>query len=404
VPSIIALALLAAMSLSLLAAPVLGADWSTLERVTDQRGTRLDSLHQLAADRGRFHVVHPRIGPGATDDRVLYQGSDDQGESWSDPTPLFQATSAHRQVVPNLAIDASRDTVAVAWRVSGPEGHAMLLRVSRDGGRTFGKRKDIFSTRRDDGIGVPAVAIDPKGRFVVIAWTDRHSRKIRLRMSRDGGRTFGDARTVGRTNLSIDCRGRLIDGLVGLTASQRFIHVAWSDAPKRRCQADRIQTRRSGDQGRTWESARTITSRRSYGWPELDARRRTLMATVQAPGGDVIVARSGDDGVSWADRLVKAPKGSNFSAADVVLLPDGKAMITYVNERVRRAKLLATKVVSRWSPDDGTSLRKPRTVAGEAKRLRMAPNIATDGHGVSIVLQSGPLSGSPRNVFITRLR
>jgi hypothetical protein len=34
----------------------------------------------------------------------------------------------------------------------------------------------------------------------------------------------------------------------------------------------------------------------------------------------------------------------------------------------------------------------------------MAPNIATDGHGVSIVLQSGPLSGSPRNVFITRLR
>jgi hypothetical protein len=116
------------------------------------------------------------------------------------------------------------------------------------------------------------------------------------------------------------------------------------------------------------------------------------------------VARSGDDGVSWSERLVKAPKGSNFSAADVVLLPDGKAMITYVNERVRRAKLLATKVVSRWSPDDGASLRKPRTVAGEAKRLRMAPNIASDGEGVSIVLQSGPLSGSPRNVFITRLR
>jgi hypothetical protein len=117
------------------------------------------------------------------------------------------------------------------------------------------------------------------------------------------------------------------------------------------------------------------------------------MATVQAPGGDVIVARSGDDGASWTDRLLKAPKGSNFSAADVVLLPDRKAMITYVNERVRRAKLLATKVVSRWSPDDGTSLRKPRTVAGEAKRLRMAPNIATDGHGVSIVLAVGTALG-----------
>jgi hypothetical protein len=398
------LALLAALSPTLLGSPAFGAGWTTLKRVTDERGSRLDSLHQLAADRGVFHIVHPRIGPGATDDRVFYQHSDDQGETWSDPWPLFQATNLHRQVVPNLALDASRETVAVAWRVSGPDGHSMLLRVSRDGGRTFGKRKDIFSTKRDHGIGVPAVAVDARGRVVVVGWTDRHSRKVMLRTSRDGGRTFGEARAVGRTNLSIDCRRRLTDGLVGLAASQRSIHVAWSDAPTRRCQASRIQARRSGDHGRTWETARTLTARRSYGWPELDARGRTVMASVQAPGGDVIVARSGDDGASWADRLLKAPKGANFSAADVVLLPDRKAIITYVNERVRRARLLATKVVSRWSPDDGTSLHKPRTVAGEARRLRIAPNIASDGEGVSVVLQSGPLSGSPRNVFISRLR
>jgi hypothetical protein len=34
----------------------------------------------------------------------------------------------------------------------------------------------------------------------------------------------------------------------------------------------------------------------------------------------------------------------------------------------------------------------------------MAPNIATDGEGVSIVLQSGPLSGTPKNLFSSRLR
>jgi hypothetical protein len=404
VPSTIVLALLASLAATLLAAASVAADWTTLKRVTDERGSRLDSLHQLAADRGIFHIVHPRIGPGATDDRVFYQRSDDQGETWSQPWPLFQATTMHRQVVPNLALDASRETVAVVWRVSGPEGHAMLLRVSRDGGRTFGKRKGIVSTKRDHGIGVPAVAVDVGGRVIVVAWTDRHDRTIMLRSSRDGGRTFGDARSVGRTNLSIDCRRRLTDGLVGLAASLRSIHVAWSDAPTRRCQASRIQARRSGDHGRTWEAARTVTARRSYGWPELDARGRTVMATVQAPGGDVIVARSGNDGASWADRLLKAPRGANFSAADVVLLPERKAMITYVNERIRRARLLATKVVSRWSPDDGTSLRRPRTVAGEARRLRIAPNIAGDGEGVSIVLQSGPLSGLPRNVFVSRLR
>jgi hypothetical protein len=403
-PSVAVLALSYALSFTLLGASAAAAGWSTLKRVTDERGSRFDSLHQLAADRGIFHVVHPRVGPGATDDRVFYQRSDDQGETWSDLSPLFQATSTHRQVVPNLALAARGDTVAAAWRVSGPGGHALLMRVSHDGGRTFGKRKDIFDTKRADGIGVPAVAVSSRGRVVVAAWTDRHTRRILLRTSRDGGRTFGDARAIGRTNLSIDCRGRLTDGLVGLAASSRFIHVAWSVAPAKRCQASSIQARRSDDKGRTWEAARVVTSRRSYGWPELDARARTVMATVQAPGGDVIVARSTDDGASWSDRLLKAPKGANFSAADIVLLPDRKAMVTYVNERIRRAKLIATKVVSRWSPDDGASLRKPRTVAGEARRLRMAPNIAADGEGVSIVLQSGPLSGSPRNLFTSRLR
>ena len=317
---------------------------------------------------------------------------------------LFQATGAQRQVVPNLALAARGHTVVAAWRVSGPDGHALLLRVSRDGGQTFGGRKTVFTTRREDGIGVPAVAVASGGRVVVVAWTDRHTRQVLLRSSRDGGRTFGDARAMGRTQLSIDCRRRLTDGLVGLAASARFIHVAWSEAPTRRCQASSIRARRSGDKGRTWEAARIVTSRRSYGWPELDARGRTVMATLQAPGGDVIVARSSDDGASWSDRLLKAPRGSNFSAADIVLLPGRKAMLTYVNERIRRARLVATKVVSRWSPDDGASLREPRTVAGEARRLRMAPNIASDGQGVSIVLQSGPLSGSPRNVFTSRLR
>ena len=397
-------AMLCALLLSLLPATAIGAGWSTLKRVTDERTSRFDSLHQLAADSGTFHVVHPRVGPNTTDDRVFYQRSDDHGKTWTDVSTLFQATNTQRNVVPNLAIAAKGDVVAVAWRVSGPEEHAMFVRVSRDGGRSFGQRKDIFATRRDDGIGVPAVAIGSKGRVVVVAWTDRATRRVLLRTSRDGGRTFGDARTLGRTGLSIDCRERLTDGLVGLAASRRFIHAAWSDAPTRRCQASSIETRRSGDRGRTWEPARTVTSRRSYGWPELDARGRTVMATVQAPSGDVIVARSADDGSSWSDRLLKAPRGYSFSAADVVLLPDRKAIITYVNERLRKAKLLGTKVVSRWSPDDGASLRQPKIVAAEAKRLRMAPNIATDGTRVGIVVQSGPLSGSPRNLYISRLR
>ncbi len=397
-------ALLLALLAILLPATAMAGGWTTMKRVTDERSSRLDSLHQLSADRGQLHLVHPRTGPGEIDDRVFYQRSADGGASWSDVDPIFTATRALRHVVPNLALAARGDVVAVAWRAHGPRRHTLLIRVSRDGGDSFAEPEIVFSTRNKDGIGVPAVAVGAAGRLVTVAWTDRAKGRVRVRASRDAGRTFGDARTIGRTGLSIDCRDRLTDGLVGLVASKRIVHLAWSLAPRGRCQASSVAVRSSDDRGRTWGPPRTITQRRSYGWPELDARGRTVMATVQSTDGGVVLARSADDGVNWDDRRLKAPRGYSLSAADVVLMDGRKAMITYVKERVRRSRLLTTEVVSRWSPDDGVSLRRARTVAPEAERLRMAPNIASIGRQVAIVLQSGPMSGSTRNLYVTRLR
>lgn len=403
-PLIAAVAFLLASLPLMLPGVALGADWSDLKRVTDERGSRLDSLHQLAASQGTLHLVHPRIGGAGTRDRVLYQRSEDGGSNWSDPTTLFAVTKSDRTVVPNLALGSGSRGVAVAWRVKGPGEDTLYVRASRNGGRSFEDRVGIFSSKRDDGIGVPAVTVAAGGKVVAVAWTDRANGKIKLRSSRDGGRTFGRVRILGQTGLSIDCRERVSDGLVGLAASTDTIHLAWSEAPAGKCQASSIKIRTSSDQGRTWSRARTVTQRRSYGWPELDARGGSVLATVQSPGGDIIVARSADGGQNWADRLVKAPRGANFSAADVVLLPGGRAMITYVNERLRKSRLISTKVVSRWSPDGGASLGKPRTVAPDAERLRMAPNIAANEKQVTIVVQSGPLSGSVRNLYVSRLR
>jgi hypothetical protein len=396
-------ALLVGLLLSLLPGPAQAAGWTTLRRVTDEPGSRLDSLHQLAADRGRLHLVYPRIGPGLTDDRILYQRSRD-GAAWSEDATLFEATKTWSSVAPNLALAARGGVVAAVWRVAGPDEHALFVRVSRDGGRSFRKRELLFTTSADAGIGVPAVAVASGGRVIAVAWTDRANGKIKLRVSPDRGATFGKTRILGRTRLSIDCRRDLTDGLVGLAASDRVLHAAWSESPKRQCQASSIRARTSDDAGVRWSEARTVTDRRSYGWPELDARGDTVLATVQATSGDIIVSRSGDAGGSWDDRLVKAPKGHSFSAADVVLLARGRGMITYVNETVRRARLVSTKVVTRWSPDDGATLRQPKAVTPEARRLRMAPNLAAIRQSVTIVVQSGPLSGSPRNVFASRRR
>ena len=109
-PFIAGVATLLALLLTLPPATAVGAGWTTLKRVTDVRGSRLDSLHQLSAERGTFHLVHPDIGPNDADDRVLYQRSDDGGAGWTDPATLFLAAPGRRHVVPNLALATGGQT------------------------------------------------------------------------------------------------------------------------------------------------------------------------------------------------------------------------------------------------------------------------------------------------------
>jgi hypothetical protein len=285
--------------------------------------------------------------------------------------------------------------------VNGPDENSLFVRVSRDGGASWGVRDEIFTTTKSKGIGVPAVAVGDD--FVAVAWTDRANGRVKLRVSRDDGRTFKSTTTIGQTAMSIDCKKRITDGLVGMAAAGRRLHVAWSHAPRKACQAAAIKVRSSANRGRSWSPRRSITNKRNYGWPELDARGRTVLATVQSPTGGVIVARSGRNGRNWNDRMIRAPKGHSYSAADVVLLPGSTALMTYVDERIRKQRLVSTTVVSRRSPDDGRRWKGLKAVAPGAKRLRMAPNVTANGKRAAIVVQSGPLDGSPRNIYVSRL-
>ena len=386
----------------LIPSAVVGADWSPQGRVSGVRGSRLDSLHQLAASRGSLHLAHPRIGPNKTDDRVVYQRSIDGGASWTRERTLFSASLRRRHVVPNLAIAAKGLIVVVVWRVAGPDQTTLFARTSRDGGKTFGARVDLFSTSQATGIGVPAAAVG--NDVIAVAWTNRANGKIKIRTSRNDGRSFKAARTLGRTKLSIDCKKRVTDGLVGLAAADKRIHVAWSHANNRACQAGSIKVRSSTDRGQRWKRVRKVTDRRSYGWPELAVRGRTVVATVQSPSGALIVARSTENGRKWSDRLIKPRKGHSLSAADIVLLPRGRALVAYVDERIRKAKLIRTKLVSRRSRDDGRTFKSPQTISSTAKRLRMAPNLGANGSKISVVFQAGAMDGAPRNLYSSRLK
>lgn len=392
----------AVLALLLLPSLALGAQWTGLERVTPVGGSRLDSLHQAASAKNVLHLVHARLGPRRTDDKVVYQRSGNDGRSWSKERAIFKANASHRKVVPNLAIEARDRIVAVAFRVSGPSGHTLFVRVSRNGGATFGKRMALFATKNCDGIGVPAVAVG--NDVIAVAWTNRASGEIKVRTSRDDGHSFRRPRTLGATRVSIDCRDTLTDGLVGIAANDKSLHVAWSDAGRRQCIADDIKVRTSLDRGASWSPARTITERDTFGWPELDARGKTVVATVQATGGSIIISRSERNGRNWREQTFKPPAGFIFSAADVALLPNKKALVAYVKERLKKGKLISTRLVSRRSPDDGVTWSKPKPVTQEAKRLRMAPNLVNNESRLTLVVQSGQLDGKPRHIYASRLR
>ena len=386
--------------LLLLPTAVLGAGWTTGNRLTSQRGSRFDSLHQLAAGNGNLHALYARIGSGKIDDRVVYQRSNDRGVTWSRERNLFTSSAMHRQVVPNVAIAASGKFVAAVWRVAGEDKVTLFIRSSSDSGQTFGPPRTLAAAKRSAGIGVPAVAIGDD--VVAVAWTNRVSGKVSVRSSRNGGRTFRSVETLATTKLSIDCKAKVTDGLVGIAATGGKIHVAWSYSKTRSCLAERIKMRTSANRGKSWKRVRTITRRRSYGWPELAVRGDTVVATVQSPTGGLIVARSGKNGADWRDSIIKPPKGHSLSAADVLLLPRKKAIISYVDETLRKAKLIKSKVVARRSRTDGARYAKPQSVTNNASSLRMAPNIAANGKQVAIVFQSGPLDGSQRNLYATR--
>ena len=203
------------------------AGWTTLRPVTAKAGSRLDSLHQLAAAGDTLHLVHPRTGDASVT------------TAWSTSAPrtaaglvvradLFSATRRLRDVVPNLALDAQGRMVIVAWRVRGSAEHA-LRPDQHDGGLRFAEPESASRQHRD-GLGVPAVAVG--GGFVAVAWTDRASGRVKVTQHerRPDLRRRPSPRPDAASPSSAGPRSR-----TGSSASppSRRLHVAWSKAPGR---------------------------------------------------------------------------------------------------------------------------------------------------------------------------
>jgi hypothetical protein len=390
------------LALVVLAQPGLADGAPPTQRVSQRGGTRLDSLHQLASSGGMLHLAHARIAEGGRPDQVVIQRSRDGGSDWTKERALFTAGARYGRVLPNIAVASRGSVVAVAFRVQGAEATTLFVRTSRDGGRRFGKREAIASRSGKLALGVPAVAVGDG--VLAVAWTDRADGEIRLRRSRDGGRSFTKALTLGRTRVSIECRGRVTDGLVGLTAAGSRLYLSWSDSSERSCMAGRIVMRTSPDGGGRWRDERTVTGSRSYGWAELAASGATVLATVQLPSGRLLVARSRDEGRSWRQTTLSPRRGRTLSAGDILIRDGRQIWVAFVEETISGGRLRASRVRAIRSKDAGASFGRARTIAGTARSLRQAVNLADTDRGRVAVYQSGSLSGQPRNLLASRWR
>lgn len=220
---------------------------------------------------GVVHAVYPGggfapappAGTPAADPLVRpisYRRSTDQGKTWSPAVMIDQGSAgfSHNRKQ-TLVADPKSGNLYMAWYGNaktrpGPEDdNEILLRVSRDGGQTWGERVTV----NDDAASPntqhynPGVSVAPNGR-VDIAWYDfRNSPAPEIQAnaapfnnggmtdvyyssSSDGGRSFGkNVRISDRSaDRSIGVWSNNVHShfTVGITSTNDGVYMAWQDS------------------------------------------------------------------------------------------------------------------------------------------------------------------------------
>ncbi len=212
--------------------------------------------------------------------QVLFARSVDDGRSWSKPQVIStdpgvpRADSAGALMGFHAAVDRDGAVYAI-WS----DGQAIVLAVSRDGGRTFSPSRravptTYWSPRATDfpsAYGFPSIAIDPRGGSRLrVAWGDYRYGDIDILASSsdDGGRTWSAPVRV-NDDPKHNGKDQILSWLT--TDSDGTVYVAFYD---RRGDAKNVlpivTLARSTDGGRTftnyaWSAAPTDPRQAGYG-------------------------------------------------------------------------------------------------------------------------------------------
>ncbi len=226
------------------------------------------------------------LGRAAHRNGIYLNRSDDGGRTWHGvATPVIEHAEAPGipfEDKPLMVVDRSSDPtrrgrVYVAWTEFRRHETVILFSRSENGGRSFttpieisdraGSPKD--SVGADEGT---TLAVAPNGT-VYVAWSD--STGILLDVSRDGGRTFGRDRHIARTAdivFAIPGTARA-NGYPSMVCDPRDgrLYVVWVDRGPGPATPFLIA---SDDGGATWTDPRAVAPRdsanRFFAWMALD--------------------------------------------------------------------------------------------------------------------------------------
>jgi hypothetical protein len=275
----------------LLAGQVLGATWNPKVTLTNSNNAWAYGLTTVGTSTAV--VVYTNNG------RVNVRRSTNSGASWG-PSVNFGSGDFP-------AVASAGSTVDVVWTQSGNFGQDAWLRYGRsaNGGSSFGS-STLLASVNDPGSGaqiIAGVAHGPAG-LVAVVWHELPSDLVRIRISTDGGNSFGSAQTLATISSSY-----VRPPMVAIGKGVVYVAYLVNDT--------NIEFRRSLDRGTSWSLANQLASDASYG-------DNIYALSLTASGSKAYLAYAAESGPSrWVRYRATADKGNTWTPAADLSSPSG---------------------------------------------------------------------------------